>query len=127
MIDRPVLAFDTVPSKLTGWPTAGDVGEKLKSALNPRPLAETEIVDSGGVRLYVVHDVAQVDFEPAAAGFAAVIAGHSHKPRCEERGGVLWFNPGSAGPRRFRLPVAVGRLAVALGRVSGEIVELRIP
>ena len=90
-------------------------------------LAETEIVDSGGVRLYVVHDVAQVDFEPAAAGFAAVIAGHSHKPRCEERGGVLWFNPGSAGPRRFRLPVAVGRLAVALGRVSGEIVELRIP
>lgn len=90
-------------------------------------LAETEIVHAGGVRLYVIHDVAAMDLDPARAGFAAVIAGHSHKPRCEERGGVLWFNPGSAGPRRFKLPIAIGRLEISLGRVSGEIVELRIP
>lgn len=56
-----------------------------------------------------------------------MIAGHSHTPRCEERGGVLWFNPRSAGPRRFTLPIATGRLEIALGQVSGEIVELRIP
>jgi putative phosphoesterase len=90
-------------------------------------LAESEIVAAGGVRLYVIHNVAEMDLKPAAAGFAAVIAGHSHKPRCEERGGVLWFKPGSAGPRRFKLPIAVGRLEIALGRVSGEIIELHIP
>jgi putative phosphoesterase len=90
-------------------------------------LAETEIVHAGGVRLYVIHDVAALALEPAAAGFVAVIAGHSHRPRCEERGGVLWFNPGSAGPRRFRLPIAIGRLEIARGRVRGEIVELRVP
>ena len=91
-----------------------------------RTLAEAEVLDLGGARLYVIHDVAAVDFEPRAAGFAAVIAGHSHKPRCEERGGVLWFNPGSAGPRRFSLPVAIGRLEIASGRVKGEIVELTV-
>ena len=91
-----------------------------------RDLAHAEIVEAGGARFYVIHDVAELDLEPAAAGFAAVIAGHSHTPRCEARGGVLWFNPGSAGPRRFRLPVAVGRLEIVSGRVSGEIVELRI-
>lgn len=90
-------------------------------------LAETEIVHAGGVRLYVIHDVAAMDLDPVTVGFAAVIAGHSHKPCCEERGGVLWFNPGSAGPRRFKLPIAIGRLEIALGGVSGEIVELRIP
>jgi uncharacterized protein len=89
-------------------------------------LAEAEILDLGGARIYLIHDVAAVDFEPRAAGFAAVIAGHSHKPRCEARGGVLWFNPGSAGPRRFTLPVAVGRLRIASGRVRGEIVELTV-
>jgi putative phosphoesterase len=91
-----------------------------------RKIAETEVVDAGGVLLYVIHDVAELDLEPRAAGFAAVIAGHSHKPRCEEQDGVLWFNPGSAGPRRFRLPIAVGRLEVAHGRVRGEILELEV-
>jgi putative phosphoesterase len=87
-------------------------------------IAETEVVDAGGALLYVIHDVGQLDLEPEAAGFAAVIAGHSHQPRSEEKNGVLWFNPGSAGPRRFKLPIAVGRLDVARGRVHGEIVEL---
>jgi len=91
-----------------------------------RALAETEVVDAAGTLLYVIHDVAAIDLEPAAAGFAAVIAGHSHKPRCEEKDGVLWFNPGSAGPRRFKLPIAVGRIEIARGRVRGEIIELLV-
>jgi uncharacterized protein len=89
-----------------------------------RKIAETEVVDADGVLLYVIHDVGELDLDPAAAGFAAVIAGHSHKPRCEELNGVLWFNPGSAGPRRFKLPIAVGTLHVARGQVRGEILEL---
>jgi putative phosphoesterase len=90
-------------------------------------IAETEVVDAGGVLLYVIHDVHEIDLDPQAAGFAAVIAGHSHKPRCEEKDGVLWFNPGSAGPRRFKLPIAVGRLHVEHKRVRGEILELECP
>ena len=90
-------------------------------------IAETEVVDAGGLLLYVIHDVHQIDLDPEAAGFAAVIAGHSHKPRCEEKEGVLWFNPGSAGPRRFKLPIAIGRLHVERKRVRGEILELECP
>jgi uncharacterized protein len=82
------------------------------------------VVEVGGVALYVLHDVHELDLDPRAAGFAAVIAGHSHQPRQEERDGVLYFNPGSAGPRRFRLPVSVGRLTVAHGRVQGALVTL---
>ncbi|HJZ89148.1 MAG TPA: metallophosphoesterase family protein [Polyangia bacterium] len=87
-------------------------------------LPETSVVEVEGVLLYVLHDLKKIDLEPAAAGFAAVIAGHSHQPRCERVGGVLWFNPGSAGPRRFKLPIAVGRLEVAGDRVSGRIITL---
>src|SRR5207245_9984785 len=65
-----------------------------------------------GVLLYVLHDVKELGLDPRAAGFGAVISGHSHQPRQEERDGVLFFNPGSAGPRRFKLPVALGRLSV---------------
>lgn len=89
-----------------------------------RALAETEVVDANGVLIYVLHDIAALDLEPAASGFRVVVAGHSHKPRNEERGGVLWFNPGSAGPRRFKLPIAVGRLVVERGDVHGEIVTI---
>jgi putative phosphoesterase len=89
-----------------------------------RDIPETEVVEVGGVALYVLHDVHELDLDPRAAGFAAVIAGHSHQPRQEERDGVLYFNPGSAGPRRFRLPISVGRLTVAHGRVRGALVTL---
>jgi hypothetical protein len=89
-------------------------------------LAATETLAIGGVLLYVLHDVKELALDPLAAGLAAVIAGHSHQPRLQERDGVLFVNPGSAGPRRFRLPVAVGRLAVNDGRVRGRIVELEI-
>jgi putative phosphoesterase len=87
-------------------------------------IPETKVVEVGGVALYVLHDVHELDLDPRAAGFAAVIAGHSHQPRQEERDGVLYFNPGSAGPRRFRLPISVGRLTVAHGRVRGALVTL---
>ena len=87
----------------------------------------TEVVQVGGLSLYVLHDVHELDLDPRAAGFAAVIAGHSHQPRQEERDGVLFFNPGSAGPRRFRLPVSVGRLTIERGRVAGALTLLAIP
>lgn len=74
-----------------------------------------------GVRIQVLHDVKELEVDPAAAGFQAVIAGHSHKPGISERGGVLFVNPGSAGPKRFKLPVSVGYLILADGSVRGEI------
>jgi putative phosphoesterase len=87
-------------------------------------VAHTQVVDADGVLIYVIHDVAELDVDPAAGGFGVVVAGHSHQPLNEQRGGVLWFNPGSAGPRRFKLPIALGRLTIDAGRVSGDIVTL---
>ncbi len=87
-------------------------------------LAETEVVEVGAVSIFVIHDVAELDVDPVAGGFGVVIAGHSHRPVNEIRAGVLWFNPGSAGPRRFRLPIALGLLTVDDGNVRGEIVTL---
>jgi putative phosphoesterase len=94
-----------------------------------RTLPETEAIEIGGLSFYMLHDLHDLDLEPAAAGFAAVIAGHSHKPRNEvSSDGVLWFNPGSAGPRRFTLPVTVGKLTIdPEGGVRGEIVRLLDP
>jgi uncharacterized protein len=86
--------------------------------------AETEVVELGGLNLYVIHDVNALDLNPKEAGFAAVISGHSHVPKQEMKNGVLYFNPGSAGPRRFRLPVSLGRLEIVTGRVSAKIVFL---
>jgi putative phosphoesterase len=84
----------------------------------------TEVVEADGASIYVIHDAAEIDLDPRAAGFGVVIAGHSHRPALVERDGVLWFNPGSAGPRRFRLPIALGRLTVEAGVARGEIVTL---
>lgn len=87
-------------------------------------LLETEIVEIGGVSIYVLHDLAQLDLKPEAAGFNVVISGHSHVPKQETRNGVLYFNPGSAGPRRFKLPVTVGRLVISEGKIKAEILVL---
>jgi len=89
-----------------------------------RRLPETDVLEVGGISIYVLHDLAQLDLKPKAAGFAVVVSGHSHVPRQETRDGVLYFNPGSAGPRRFKLPVSVGKLIVENGLVRGELVEL---
>lgn len=91
-----------------------------------RTMAATATVRIGGARFYMLHDVKDLDFDPKAAGFAAVIAGHSHRPMIAERDGVLFVNPGSAGPRRFKLPVAVALLRVTQTRVRGELVLLDI-
>jgi uncharacterized protein len=87
-------------------------------------IAETEFLKVGGVRIYAIHDLSQIDIDPAAAGVRVVVSGHSHKPKVEERGGVLYANPGSAGPRRFKLPIAVAELIVDGDSVSARIVEL---
>ena len=89
-----------------------------------RDLPETEVARVGDVSVYVLHDLARLDLDPAAAGFAAVVSGHSHVPAIEERGGVLYLNPGSAGPRRFSLPVSLARLRVGDGAVAAELVTL---
>jgi putative phosphoesterase len=89
-----------------------------------RRLAETEVVELGGTSIYVLHDLATLDLKPEAAAFDVIICGHSHVPKQESRGGVLYFNPGSAGPRRFKLPVTVGRLIVESGSVRAEIVPI---
>jgi uncharacterized protein len=88
-------------------------------------LPQTEIVQFEQRLLYVLHDLAELDLDPPTAGFAAVISGHSHRPKIETKDGVIYCNPGSAGPRRFDLPITVGRLTVAGGRLAAEIIELK--
>lgn len=87
-------------------------------------LPETEVVEAGGTLIYLLHDLNALDLEPAAAGVGVVLSGHSHQPAVFERAGVLYVNPGSAGPRRFRLPVSVGWLHLGEGGPRAEIVEL---
>ncbi|BEP44182.1 MULTISPECIES: metallophosphoesterase family protein [Variovorax] len=87
-------------------------------------IAETELVTFGDVRLYAIHDLAQIDIDPRAAGVRVVVSGHSHKPKVQERDGVLYVNPGSAGPRRFRLPISAAELRIDGGAVSAHVAEL---
>ncbi len=89
-------------------------------------LHETEVVTIGTASLYVLHNLQQLDLDPAAAGFAAVISGHSHQPTSREQDGVLYLNPGSAGPRRFTLPVSVARLRIKGKRLAAELIELDV-
>ena len=80
------------------------------------------------VLAYMLHDISDLDLDPSSVGFAVVVYGHSHRPAMEKSGGVLYFNPGAAGHRRFNLPVTVGRLRVdERGCVSSEIIELEVP
>jgi putative phosphoesterase len=89
-------------------------------------LNDVEIVEIEDVIVYVVHDLAQLGIDPAAKGFHAVVCGHSHRPAIRESSGVLYVNPGSAGPRRFSLPVSVGNLVVEGASVRGQLVTLDI-
>jgi putative phosphoesterase len=121
---------------------AGDIGERaiLDALREIAPLtavrgnndrgawaddvAETEMVRIDGAWLYVLHDLAELDIDPRAAGVQAVVTGHSHKPATSTRDGVLYVNPGSAGPRRFTLPVSVGEVLVRDGVLEPRLVEL---
>jgi uncharacterized protein len=87
-------------------------------------LPATNIVKAGQLLFYVVHDIADLDADPVAAGFSAVIYGHSHLPAVESRNGVLFLNPGSAGPRRFTLPITLGRIRITDGELHPEIIVL---
>jgi len=89
-----------------------------------RKLPPTNVVEIRRFTIYVLHNLDELDLNPAAAGFAAVIYGHSHIPRQEWKNGVLYFNPGSAGPRRFHLPISVGKLFVERAKLRAEIFEL---
>lgn len=89
-----------------------------------KSIPETDILEIDGISIYVLHILDNLDLKPAAAGISAVIYGHSHVPKQEIKGGVLYFNPGSAGARRFKLPVTVGKLIVDAGKVRGEIIQL---
>ena len=90
-------------------------------------LPETATVTLGGVTIHMLHDLKELAIDPAATGVRVVVTGHSHKPACEERGGVLYVNPGAAGRRRFTLPVSVGELLVDDGRVAVRLVTLDVP
>jgi uncharacterized protein len=121
---------------------AGDIGEagilKELGAIAPvtavrgnidrdawaRKVPTTEVLEVGGLLIYVLHILEQMDLNPEAAGFSVVVSGHSHIPKQEVRSGVLYFNPGSAGPRRFKLPVTVGKLSIERGSVRGEIIKI---
>jgi putative phosphoesterase len=87
-------------------------------------LPDTAVLQVGAAAIYVLHNVADLDLDPRVAGFLAVVSGHSHQPGSREKDGVLFVNPGSAGPRRFTLPIALGRLRLAGGRMTAEMIEL---
>jgi putative phosphoesterase len=89
-----------------------------------RVLPLTNVVQADPHTIYVLHDLTQLDLDPRAAGLSAVISGHSHQPLIDERNGILFLNPGSAGPRRFDLPVTVARLTTEEGRLRARILDL---
>jgi putative phosphoesterase len=89
-----------------------------------RRLPGTHVVEVGGISIYVLHDLLTLDLDPAAAGIDVVVYGHSHRPDIEDRDGVMYLNPGSAGPRRFHLPVSIAILNLRDGNTRAEIVEI---
>ena len=91
-----------------------------------RSLPDWEVVEVGNVSIYMLHDVKEIDISPSGAGFQVVVSGHSHRPAVAEQRGVLYVNPGSAGPRRFTLPVSLAHLHVADEKVHAKIIELAV-
>lgn len=89
-------------------------------------LPETATLRTGGAAIHVIHDLNALEVDPATAGYDAVISGHSHRPSCTRRDGVLYVNPGSAGPRRFTLPIAVGELRIVDGELRADLIELAV-
>ena len=89
-----------------------------------RRLPATEVAEAGRKTFYILHRIADLDLKPQSAKIDAVIFGHSHQPTVEWRDGVLFFNPGSAGPRRFSLPVTLGRIEIVEGELRPEIIAL---
>ena len=120
-IDEPVI-LETLSALAPVTAVRGNVDRGLWA----KKLPISAVLEVGGVSIYVIHNLLELDLKPEAAGFAAVISGHTHVPKQEKKNGVLYFNPGSAGPRRFQLPVSVGWLEVDDTKVMGELVELKV-
>jgi putative phosphoesterase len=91
-----------------------------------RDLPDVEVVEASAHYIYLLHDIQELDLDPVAAGFRIVISGHSHQPSQEDRAGVLYLNPGSAGPRRFNLPITVAWLQVEAESVQANIIDLSV-
>jgi uncharacterized protein len=89
-------------------------------------IPESQVLQVDNVFIYVLHDLAELDLDPGVAGFQVVVSGHSHQPLVETRDGVLYVNPGSSGPRRFKLPVAVAELDIEGHSVRARVVELAV-
>jgi putative phosphoesterase len=85
---------------------------------------DTELVVIGGRVIYVLHNLKEIEFDPAASGFDIVVSGHSHRPKIETKGGVLYVNPGSTGPRRFKLPIALALVTISDRAIVPEILEI---
>lgn len=90
-----------------------------------RALPDTKVIRLAGAKLYLIHNVNDLACDPVARGFQVVVSGHSHKPSVSTRDGVLFVNPGSAGPRRFKLPIAVGKLLIGKKKLEAELIELQ--
>ena len=114
----------SVLAALVGAGAGGRGARQQRPRRVGRSAAVRERVQIGEVLLYAVHDIADLDIDPRAEGVRVVVSGHSHKPSVSERDGVLYVNPGSAGPRRFKLPIALGELAIEGREVTARIVEL---
>ncbi len=102
------------------------VGGNIDKGSWAAALPLTQLVEVGDHRFFVLHDIAQLDVDPVAAGFTAVVFGHSHRPSIEMRNGVLFLNPGSAGPRRFKLPITVARVKTSGRHIRADIVDLGV-
>jgi putative phosphoesterase len=89
-------------------------------------IPETEFLEFGGIRVYAIHDLSLLDIDPSTAGIQIVVSGHSHRPLVEQRDGIVFVNPGSAGPRRFELPISVAEVLIEGGAILPRIVELEI-
>jgi putative phosphoesterase len=118
-IDTPEI-IDRLKKIAPVFPVCGNMDRNTNNAALPK----YEIVEMDGMAIYVLHDLYQLDLDPAAAGFEVVVSGHSHRPRIRYRDGVLYINPGSAGPKRFTLPISVGMLEIEDGTITPKIIEI---
>jgi uncharacterized protein len=116
----------TILERLAGIAPVRAVRGNVDRGALAAALPSTELVEVEGVHLYVLHILEELDLVPGAAGIGAVVYGHTHVPKIERRAGILYLNPGSAGPRRFTLPVTLARLVVDGGELEAELVELDV-
>jgi hypothetical protein len=127
-VDRILHAGDldepAILQMLTGWGPVTAVRGNMDRGAWARGLPEHATLTVGGFTIHMVHDVYQLGLDPKAEGIAVVVSGHTHRPRNEVLGSVLYFNPGSAGPRRYACPVSVGKLHLSPAGVRGEIILL---